>query len=160
MAYIRAKTVKGDKYLYLVKSTWDSKRNTSKQEIIKYLGKASQVTADDIPIDYRDNPKIVAYISTHAGQNIEKTQKMLDKLKDNLFAALTHGDLDKSIDIYESYTKHSGLSQFFDNMLKPAMYKVGELWQNNELSIGTEHVATNIARELVGIIDEKKQKIR
>ena len=159
MAYIRSKTVKGDKYLYLVKSIWDSKKNTSRQEIIKYLGKASQVTADDIPIDYRDNPKIAAYISAHAGQNIEKTQKMIDKLKDHLFASLTQGDLDKSIDIFESYSKHSGLSSFFDNMLKPAMYKVGELWENNKLSIGTEHVATNIARELVGIIDERNKKL-
>ena len=38
MVYIRSKSVKGDKYLYLVKSVWDSKKSTSKQEIIKYLG--------------------------------------------------------------------------------------------------------------------------
>jgi len=40
MVYIRAKKVKADQYLYLVKSVWDSKKSTSKQEIVKYLGKA------------------------------------------------------------------------------------------------------------------------
>ena len=50
MVYIRAKKVKSDQYLYLVKSIWDSKRSTSKQEIVKYLGKASDVIKDDIPI--------------------------------------------------------------------------------------------------------------
>ena len=49
MVYIRSKSVKGDKYLYLVKSIWDSKKHTSKQEIIKYLGKATQVKTEDIP---------------------------------------------------------------------------------------------------------------
>ena len=49
MVYIRAKKVKSDQYLYLVKSVWDSKKSTSKQEIVKYLGKASEVVKDDIP---------------------------------------------------------------------------------------------------------------
>ena len=63
MVYIRAKKVKSDQYLYLVKSVWDSKRNTSKQEIVKYLGKASDVDKEDIPIDYRDDPKVLSVLS-------------------------------------------------------------------------------------------------
>ncbi|MBT3685501.1 MAG: histidine kinase, partial [Nitrosopumilus sp.] len=47
MVYIRFKKVKSEQYLYLVKSVWDSKKKTSKQEIIKYLGKASLVVKDD-----------------------------------------------------------------------------------------------------------------
>ena len=50
MVYIRTKKVKSDQYLYLVKSIWDSKKYTSKQEIVKYLGKASEVVNDDIPV--------------------------------------------------------------------------------------------------------------
>jgi MerR family transcriptional regulator, light-induced transcriptional regulator len=44
MVYIRNKNVKGIFYSYLVKSRWDKEENTSKQEIIKYFGKASDVT--------------------------------------------------------------------------------------------------------------------
>jgi len=58
MVYIRAKKIKSDQYLYLVKSVWDAKKNTSKQEIVKYLGKSSDVVNDDLPIDYRNDPKI------------------------------------------------------------------------------------------------------
>jgi hypothetical protein len=52
MVYIRNKNVKGIFYSYLVKSRWDKGENTSKQEIIKYLGKASDVTLADIPEEF------------------------------------------------------------------------------------------------------------
>ncbi len=155
MVYIRTKKVKGDKYLYLVKSVWDSKRATSKQEIVKYLGKATAVTTEDIPIDYREDPKIQAFLATHSGKNIEKIEKLNKKLEERLFNSLTKGDLDSAIDIYENYTKYSNINNFFENILKPVMYKVGELWASGKLSVATEHVASNVARELVSIINEK-----
>ena len=48
MVYIRSKKIKGESYLYLVKSVWDKKNSTSKQELIKYLGNATDVTSNDI----------------------------------------------------------------------------------------------------------------
>ena len=42
MAYLRVKSIRDQKYLYLVKSDWDSKKKTSKQSIIKYLGIESE----------------------------------------------------------------------------------------------------------------------
>ena len=72
MVYLRAKTVKSEQYLYLVKSVWDSKKNTSKQETIKYLGKATDVANDDIPIDYRNDPKILSGLAKYNPSNIEK----------------------------------------------------------------------------------------
>ena len=62
MVYIRAKKVKSDEYLYLVKSIWDSKKKTSKQEIVKYLGKASEVVKDDIPEEYRNDAKVLSVL--------------------------------------------------------------------------------------------------
>ena len=52
MVYLRKKKVKGVDYLYLVKSTWDKERKTSRQETIKYLGESSSVTRDDIPVEF------------------------------------------------------------------------------------------------------------
>lgn len=158
MVYIRSKSVKGDKYLYLVKSIWDSKKNTSKQEIIKYLGKATQVKTEDIPIDYRNDPKITAFLSTHAGDNIKKTEALVAKTRDHLFNSMTKGDLDKALDIYETYTKNAPLNNFYDDILKQTMYKVGDLWDKNKLSVAAEHVASNIAREMMGIISDKNNK--
>lgn len=158
MVYIRSKSVKGDKYLYLVKSIWDSKKSTSKQEIIKYLGKATQVKTEDIPIDYRNDPKINAFLSSHAGDNIKKTEALVAKTRDNLFSSMTKGDLDKSLAIFDSYTKNSTVNDFYDSILKPTMYKVGDLWASNELSVASEHVASNIAQEMVGLISDKIKK--
>ena len=47
MVYIRTKKVKGETYLYLVRSVWQPKEKTSKQEIVKYLGTASKVKTED-----------------------------------------------------------------------------------------------------------------
>jgi hypothetical protein len=43
MVYIRSKKVKGIDYAYLVKSIWNKRKNTSNQQTIKYLGKASEI---------------------------------------------------------------------------------------------------------------------
>lgn len=160
MVYVRAKTVKGDKYLYLVKSKWDSKKNTSRQEIIKYLGKASLVKLNDVPEDYRKDPKILSFLTTHSGENIEKNQKLIDKVKKELFIGLTKGDLDRCLDIFESFEKTNALNVFYDSILKPVMYKIGSLWESNELSVATEHVSSNIAKELVSIITERNSVIK
>ena len=61
MAYLRVKSIRGQKYLYLVKSAWDAQKKTSKQTIIKYLGIESEVTLDDLPDEYRDSRKINDY---------------------------------------------------------------------------------------------------
>ena len=159
MAYIRAKKVKGDQYLYLVKSVWDSKKATSRQEILKYLGKAKDVSIEDIPVDYRNDAKITAYLSTHAGENIKKNQELIKKLQKDIFNSLTKGDLDKTIEIFEIYNKNFPIENFYDNVLKPAMYKVGDMWASNELSVATEHVASNIAHELVSNIIQKTSKM-
>jgi len=49
MVYLRTKIIRDNEYVYLVKSVWDSKKKTSKQEIVKYLGSASKVSISDIP---------------------------------------------------------------------------------------------------------------
>jgi len=62
MVFIRVKKVKGSVYYYLVKSQWDPIRKVPNQHIIKYLGKASNVTINDIPLEYRNNPKILTTV--------------------------------------------------------------------------------------------------
>ena len=155
MVYLRAKKVKSDNYLYLVKSVWDSKKNTSKQEIIKYLGKASEVVKDDIPIDYRDDPKILSVLALHNPDDIEKREESTKKSKQLLYKKLTDGDIHSSIKIYEEYIKIFSSADFFDKILRPVMYKIGDDWANNKISIATEHVASNVAQTLVKIIMER-----
>lgn len=63
MVYIRNKKVKGIDYAYLVQSVWDPRRNTSRQQTVKSLGNASQVTIEDIPEEFRNDSKILTFIS-------------------------------------------------------------------------------------------------
>ena len=152
MVYLRAKKVKSDNYLYLVKSVWDSKKNTSKQEIVKYLGKASEVVKDDIPIDYRNDPKILSALALHNPDDIGKKEESTKKSKQILYKKLTDGDIKSSVKIYEEYIKIFNSADFFDKILRPVMSKIGDDWANNIISIATEHVASNVAQTLVKII--------
>ena len=155
MVFIRAKKVKGEQYLYLVKSVWDSKKSTSKQEIIKYLGKASQVIKDDIPVEYRENPKVLSVLASHSPQDIKKREESSEKSRKQLYKKLTDGDINSSVQIYDDYVKIFNPADFFDKILKPVMYQIGDEWANNKISIATEHVASNVAQTLVKIIMDK-----
>ena len=155
MVYIRAKKVKGEQYLYLVKSKWDPKRSTSKQEIVKYLGKADVVVKDDLPKEFREDPKILSVLSAHNPQDIKKREEASNKSRKKLYKKLTEGDIQSSIHEYEEYVKIFSTSDFFDKILKPVMYKIGDDWESNKISIATEHVASNVAQTLVKIIMDK-----
>lgn len=152
MVYIRAKKVKSDQYLYLVKSIWDSKKSTSRQEIVKYLGKASDVVKDDIPIEYRNDPKLLSILASHNPKDTKKREEATRKSKKRLYKKLTEGDIEETVKIYEEYVKIFNEADFFDKILKPVMYDIGNDWANNKISIATEHVASNIAQTLVKII--------
>jgi methanogenic corrinoid protein MtbC1 len=165
MVYIRAKKVKSDQYLYLVKSVWDSQKSTSKQEIIKYLGKASDVVKDDIPVDYRNDPKVLSVLASFNPEDIKKREDASKKSKQQLYKKLTEGNIQECVKIYEDYIKIFDSSGFFDKILKPTMYRIGEEWVTGKMSIATEHVASNVAQTLVKIIMDqvtgsgKKKKI-
>ena len=152
MVYIRAKKVKSDQYLYLVKSIWDSKKSTSKQEIVKYLGKASDVVKDDIPLEFRNDAKILSVLASYNPEDIQKREDATKKSKQQLFKKLTDGNIDECIKIYKNYVEIFNIADFFDRILRPVMAKIGEDWANGKLAIATEHVASNIAQTLVKII--------
>jgi len=165
MVYIRSKKVKGENYLYLVKSVWDSKQSTSRQEIVKYLGNASNITPNDIPIDYRNDPKITAFLSSKTGQGVKIKEKLIVKFRKDLYNHLSTGDFQAALNLYTIYQKDLGTTDFFDNVLTPVMYQVGDLWEKNKISTSIEHICSNIANRIVNVIMEKnlapntKQKI-
>ena len=84
MVYLRKKKVKGVDYLYLVKSTWDKERKTSRQETIKYLGESSSVTRDDIPEEFREDAKINSFLLQNTPKDREKREKLIEQLKNEI----------------------------------------------------------------------------
>ena len=152
MVYIRFKKVKSEQYLYLVKSVWDSKKKTSKQEIIKYLGKASLVVKDDIPVEFRNDAKILSVLASYNPQDIQKREDATKKSRQQLFKKLTDGNIEECIKIYREYVQIFNISDFFDKILRPVMSKIGSDWEAGKLAIASEHVASNVAQTLVKII--------
>jgi len=154
MVYIRNKKVKGIDYAYLVQSVWDPKRNTSRQHTLKYLGKASEVTIEDIPEEYRDDAKILAFVSAFSSHQEERNE-LVSRIQEEVFILLDDCNVKGLVDIYEKYSRLFGLTDFYDKLLKPVMYRIGDLWQKGQLDVATEHASTNTALGLVKIINER-----
>ena len=154
MVYIRNKNVKGIDYAYLVQSVWDPKKNVSRQSTIKYLGKASEVTIEDIPEEYRDDTKILAFVSAFSSHQ-EERKELISRIQEEVFILLNDCNVKGLVDIYEKYSRLLGLTDFYDKLLKPVMYRIGDLWQKGQLDVATEHASTNTALGLVKIINER-----
>ena len=158
MVYLRKKKVKGVYYLYLVKSVWDKKRKTSRQITIKYLGESKSVTRDDIPIEFRDDPKINSFLLENTPKDRKNREEILKKLQVQLFSSMAEGDLKESIRIYESFVNKSAIEEFYEKILNPVMEKIGSMWADGRLSIATEHVSSNTAQSLIKIISENHKR--
>jgi len=155
MVFLRSKIVKKESYSYLVKSKWDSKRKTSEQQTIKYLGKTSDVTLEDIPDEYRNDSSILSFFSSNKQLDIKKREKYLMKTRQNMRKFLLAGDLKNVMSIYTDFAKHSSIADFYDKILRPIMYQIGELWDAKKLDVGDEHIASNTAMHLIENIGTK-----
>ena len=158
MVYLRKKKVKGVDYLYLVKSTWDKERKTSRQETIKYLGESSSVTKDDIPKEFREDTKINSFLLQNTPKDRKKREALIEQLRAKLFSSLTEGSLKDTMDIYTAFVSNNTLDQFYERIMTPVMAEIGYLWSDGKLSIATEHVASNIAHSLVKVITDDNRK--
>ena len=158
MVYLRKKKVKGMDYLYLVRSVWNREKKTSRQITVKYLGESTNVTRDDIPIEFRDDPKINSFLLENTPNDRKKREEMLERLQAQLFSSMTEGDLKETIRIYELFVDKSNIEQFYEKILNPIMEKIGSMWADGHLSIATEHVASNTAQSLIKIISENHKR--
>ena len=145
-------------YLYLVKSEWDKVKKTSKQKTIKYLGDSSTVNRDDIPVEYRDDPKINAYLIENTPTDFKRKEAMINKFQEQLFSSLTEGELKNAIQLYESFVGQSTIEKFYEKIMTPVMKKIGSMWSAGKLSIATEHMASNAAQSLVKIISDNHKR--
>jgi MerR family transcriptional regulator, light-induced transcriptional regulator len=154
LVFIRDKKVKGNLYAYLVKNTWDNTNSKVKQEIVKYLGRSSKVTIKDIPSEFHEDPNILAFIAAHS-LDVKKTEEMEFSMRAKMLDLLINYDIEALFKTFEKYSRILGLVKFYERLLTPVMYKVGELWSKGTLDVATEHVCSNAAQSLIKIINEK-----
>jgi len=151
LVFIRDKKVKGHSYAYLVRNVWDSKNGRVKQDIVKYLGRSSKVALEDIPNEFQKDPNVVTFIACHSSD----AEKMEFTMKEKMLELLIRNDTNSLLDIFERYSQFYGLLKFYERLLAPVMYLVGELWKAGKLDVATEHVCSNAAHTLVKIINER-----
>jgi MerR family transcriptional regulator, light-induced transcriptional regulator len=80
---------------------------------------------------------------------------LLAKIQEEIFTLLTDCNFSGLVDLYEKYSKVFDLIEFYDKLLKPVMYKIGDLWEQKKLDVGTEHASTNTAIGLIKVINEQ-----
>ncbi len=146
--------MKGHSYAYLVRNVWDNKNGKVRQEIVKYLGRSSKVALEDIPKEFQKDPNVVTFIACHSSD----AEKMEFTMKEKMLELLIRNDTNSLVDIFERYSQFFGLLKFYERLLAPVMYKVGELWKVGKLDVATEHVCSNAAHTLVKIINERVSK--
>lgn len=146
MVYVRTKSVGGEKYAYIVKSVWDPDRGAPRQKIVKYLGRYSEVSPGDIPAEYAGEPKVREFVDCLSGPAPGPGE---DPLAGRLLEALLSGDAESARRVRDECESRRGITAFYDRVLRPAMYSVGELWSDGRIGVGDEHVASNVAASLV-----------
>jgi methanogenic corrinoid protein MtbC1 len=151
LVFIRDKKVKGHSYAYLVRNVWDNKNGRVRQEIVKYLGRSSKVALEDIPKELQKDPNVVTFVACHSSD----VEKMEFTMKEEMLELLKRNDTNSLVDIFERYSQFFGLLKFYERLLAPVMYKVGDLWKADKLDVATEHVCSNAAHTLVKIINER-----
>jgi methanogenic corrinoid protein MtbC1 len=155
MVYIRIKKVKNNDYAYIVESRWNKEKRTSQQITKQYLGPLSQVTINKIPEVYRNESAIVKFLSSH-NINFENSKELNESLQGRLFEKLKSYELNELVNIYNDYTKSVySLLDFYEKVLIPILYKIGDQWAKGEIDVATEHVCSNATITLIDLINQK-----
>jgi len=158
MVYIRIKQVKNNGYAYLVESKWNKEKHTSQQIIKQYLGPVDQININKIPEEYRNKSTIINFL---ASLNIDfsKSMKLNDSLQVKLLEKLKSYEINEILKIYNDYTKSIySLLDFYEKILIPVLYKIGDQWENGEIDVATEHVCSNAVNNLIDLINQQNTK--
>ncbi len=158
MVYIRIKQVKNIGYAYLVESKWNKEKHTSRQIIKQYLGPVSQININKIPKEYRSKSSIIKFLAKR-NLDFSKSTKLNESLQENLMEKLKRYEINELIKIYHDYTKSVYTSlDFYEKILIPVLYKIGDQWENGEIDVATEHVCSNAVNTLIDFINQNNTK--
>ena len=162
---MRTKSIRGQKYLYLVESQWDSKKKTSKQNIIKYLGIESNVSLHDIPENYQNSKKVTDYFTNQKYFQPTVQNEITEKLQKDLLILFQNGNHVQANSALQSYENIYGFESFLTNVLTPLIQQIESLGTSKNIDLGTQTTCYNTIQDLMNLILEnndvelKKKKI-
>ena len=162
---MRTKSIRGQKYLYLVESQWDSKKKTSKQNIIKYLGIESNVSIHDVPENYQNSKKVTDYFTNQKYFQPTVQNEITEKLQKDLLLLFQNGNHVQANSALQSYENIYGFESFLTNVLTPLIQQIESLGISKNIDLGTQTTCYNTIQDLMNLILEnndvelKKKKI-
>jgi len=153
VVYIRLKNVKGKEYAYLVENVWDKVNKQPRQINIKYLGRVDKLSIDLIPEEYRNDQKLLEFISRYKLHGNEGTSNVISNSNKAIVDMLSSGNIDGLLNIFNKLFVNNNITnaivKFYERLLIPALQEIDELWMHNRLGIAVEHVCSNTANSLI-----------
>ncbi len=156
MAFLRVKQRRGRTYAYLVASEWDRGTGRPRQKVIQYLGPVDRLRTDRIPEAHRTAP-VLASIERLREESAGRQRAAADAPREGFLRAILAGDRVAAGWIGRAAHRNLGLSGLFHLVIAPAMEQVGADWEAGRLSVSQEHLATQVATE---IVQEANSRIR
>jgi len=73
------------------------------------------------------------------------------KVSDEFLSILLKGERQKGLDLVnKQLAENRSVQEVYEEVIKPAMYKVGELWESGTISVASEHLASAIVESILG----------
>jgi methanogenic corrinoid protein MtbC1 len=119
------------------------------------LGKTSKISIGDIPHEYRYSPTVLAFLANNKKIDTKGREKSMLKIKQNALKFLLSGDLEGLRLVFKNFRKTGTIPEFYEKILRPAMYDIGGLWRDGKLDVGSEHVASNTVMRLIESMNTK-----
>jgi len=112
-----------------------------------------QVAADDVNRLYQwilDHHDRILEESSRRPDDIAFSTSEPDARKDEFLKALLRGDMDRCYALArELMDERESLERLYLDLMQPALYDVGDLWERNEVSVAQEHLATAIVGRIM-----------
>ncbi|MFC2136329.1 B12-binding domain-containing protein [Bacteroidota bacterium] len=75
------------------------------------------------------------------------------------FDSLLKGDRDKCAEIVlDLLDKNVKPADLYENIFQRSMYRIGKLWEQDKITIGDEHIASEITNTLIDVVCSKLKK--
>ncbi len=85
--------------------------------------------------------------------------KYNEYLQEMLYNQLKNYKINDLLKLYNEYTKTNYLLiDFYEKILIPVLYKIGDQWENGEIDVATEHVCSNAVNTLIDLINQNNTK--
>jgi MerR family transcriptional regulator, light-induced transcriptional regulator len=74
---------------------------------------------------------------------------------ESFLSSLLKGDRKHGSEIAKKYSNsHDNIKQFYEKVVKTSLYKVGELWEYNTITVAAEHLATSLSESIMNDLYE------